>query len=94
MRIVVTGATGLLGKALISELLINGDSVAALTRDVQNAKQNLPLNVDVFHWEPSLGVPPIESLQGSDIVVHLAGESVQGRWTKAKNRPADRSTNE
>ena len=59
MRIVVTGATGLLGKALISQLLINGDSVAALTRDVQNAKQNLPLNVDVFHWEPSLGVPPI-----------------------------------
>ena len=84
MRIVVTGATGLLGKALISQLLINGDSVAALTRDVQNAKQNLPLNVDVFHWEPSLGVPPIESLQGSDIVVHLAGESVQGRWTKTK----------
>ena len=84
MRIVVTGATGLLGKALIFQLLINGNSVAALTRDVQHAKEILPLNVDVFHWEPSAGAPPTESLKGSDVVVHLAGESVKGRWTKAK----------
>ena len=84
MRVVVTGATGLLGKALISQLIINGDSVAVLTRNVQHAKKVLPLNVDVFHWNPSKCMPPMESLQHSDVVVHLAGESVQGRWTKTK----------
>ena len=84
MRIVVTGATGLLGKALVSQLLINGDSVSALTRDVKKAREILPLNVDIFYWEPSAGAPPTESLQGSDVVVHLAGESVQGRWTNQK----------
>ena len=84
MRIVITGATGLLGKALVSLLLANGDSVSALTRDVQSAKEILPLNVDVFYWDPSVGAPPPESLQGSDVIVHLAGESVQGRWSKTK----------
>ena len=58
MRIVITGATGLLGKALVSLLLANGDSVSALTRDVQSAKEILPLNVDVFYWDPSVGAPP------------------------------------
>ena len=84
MRVVVTGATGLLGKALISQLIINGDSVAVLTRNVQHAKNILPLNVDVFHWNPSKCMPPLKSLEQSDAVVHLAGESVQGRWTKTK----------
>ena len=59
MRVVVTGATGLLGKALISQLIINGDSVAVLTRNVQHAKNILPLNVDVFHWNPSKCMPPL-----------------------------------
>ena len=84
MRVVVTGGTGLLGKALISQLVIQGDSVAVLTRDVQNAKKILPLSVDVFHWNSSGCMPPPESLRQSDVVVHLAGESVQGRWTKTK----------
>ena len=48
MRIVVTGATGLLGKALIFQLLISGNSVAALTSDVQHAKEILPQNVGTW----------------------------------------------
>ena len=71
MRIVVSGATGLLGRALISKLVMNGDSVAVLTRNVQKAKEILPLDVDVFHWDPSALVPPSESLEGSRAVVHL-----------------------
>ncbi len=69
---------------MISQLLIDGDSVVVLTRDVQNAKGILPLDVDVFHWDSSEGIPPAESLHESDAVVHLAGESIQGRWTKKK----------
>ena len=84
MRIVVSGATGLLGRALTSKLIENGDSVAVLTRNVQKAKEVLPLGIDVFHWDPSALVPPSESLEGGQAVVHLTGETIQGRWTKTK----------
>ena len=84
MRILVSGGTGLLGQALISQLVADGDSVAVLTRDVQKAKEILPLGVDVFHWDPSALVAPPESLEGSQAVVHLTGETIQGRWTKTK----------
>ena len=84
MRVVVTGATGLIGKTLVSQLVGNGGSVAVLTRNVQKAKDVLPLDVDVFHWSPSSDVPSLESLEGSDAVVHLTGETIQGRWNKTK----------
>ena len=79
MKIVVTGATGLLGKALVEQLTINGDSITVLTRNALKAKQVLPSNIDVFQWDPLSGPPPQESLEGSDAVVHLIGEPIQGR---------------
>ncbi len=87
MRILVTGATGLLGRALISQLALDGESIAVLTRNVQKAKDIFPLNVDVFHWDPYADAPPTESLAESEAVVHLIGETIQGRWdTRKKNR--------
>ena len=78
MNVLVSGATGLIGSALIPELEAGGHSVTRLTRSPRS-------NEDV-RWDPDAGT--IEGdLAGADIVVHLAGESIaEGRWTSEKKR--------
>ncbi len=84
MDILITGATGLVGRALVKALDERGHRVRALTRDPTSARERLPELSAAYAWEPTVGRPPVASLEGVDAVVHLAGESVQGRWTAAK----------
>src|SRR5579875_2776702 len=72
-RVVVTGATGLIGRALIASLRSGGDSVTALSRDRQRALGALGEGVDIQVWS--------DPLAGADAVVHLLGEPVAQRWT-------------
>jgi uncharacterized protein len=82
MRTLVTGATGLIGRALISRL----ESAVVLTRDPEHAKRKLP-TVESHAWSPEAGLPPAVALSGVDVVFNLAGEPVaQGRWTVDKKR--------
>jgi uncharacterized protein len=78
MNVLVSGATGLIGSALIPELEAGGHSVTRLTRS--------PRSDEDVRWDPDAGT--IEGdLAGTDIVVHLAGESIaEGRWTSEKKR--------
>lgn len=75
MRVVVTGITGLIGAALAANLRSDGHEVVGVSRTAG------PGNVV---WDLEEGSLDVESLEGADAVVHLAGESVQGRWTKQK----------
>jgi len=77
MRIVVTGSTGLIGRALIPVLQSQGHSVTRLVRKQTPA-------ADEIAWNPAQGKIPTSELEGFDAVVHLAGESIVGRWTAAK----------
>ncbi|HEY5283931.1 MAG TPA: TIGR01777 family oxidoreductase, partial [Polyangia bacterium] len=82
MRTLVTGATGLIGRALIGRL----DSAVVLTRDPARARVASP-SVTVHAWSPEVGPPPAETFDGADVVFHLAGEPVaEGRWTTDKKR--------
>lgn len=82
MRVFVTGATGLVGRALCVELSRRGDDVVALSRNPQ------PVRERAQRWV--VGDPGREGawcgeIDGSDAVVHLAGESIAGgRWTRAR----------
>ncbi len=76
MLVVVTGSSGLLGSALVAALQAEGNQVIRLVR-------RLPQSADETQWNP-LGAPDPAPFEGADAVVHLAGESVAGRWTKAK----------
>ena len=83
-RVVVTGASGFIGKALVAALLSRGDAVTALSRDPSKAK--IPPGVRVARFDPLDPQPNPEPFEGQDAVVHLAGESVSGRWTAQKKQ--------
>jgi uncharacterized protein len=74
MRILLSGSSGLIGSALASALGVAGHSVVRLVRRKPAANE--------IRWSPSGGIES-EALE-IDGVVHLAGESIAGRWTAAK----------
>jgi uncharacterized protein (TIGR01777 family) len=77
MTIVITGASGFIGRRLMKALSGGNHTIRVLSR---HAGTNLPPGVKLFAWDPVKGQPPEESLEGADAVVHLAGEPVAQRW--------------
>lgn len=80
MKVLVTGASGLIGSALCDSLLRRGDEVVGLSRDPERAKRGKP-SISWQRWEPTLERPPAAAFEGVDGVVHLLGERIDQRWT-------------
>lgn len=80
MIIVVTGASGFIGRRLLKNFTTAGYEIRVLSR---HAGTNLPAGVKLFVWDPLQGPPPEESLRDAGVVVHLAGEPVAQRWSDA-----------
>src|SRR5437868_4569554 len=68
MKIVVSGAHGLVGSALVPAMKVHGHLVQPLPRAVLGSN------------------PSSAALEGAEAVVHLAGESIIGRWTESKKK--------
>lgn len=77
-KVLVSGSSGLIGAALLSALQENGYEVTRLVR----GWSSFPNQV---RWNPTEPIRP-QSLSGFEAVVHLAGESIVGRWTETKKR--------
>lgn len=81
MRVLISGATGLIGQALIKSLEGDGHEVARLVRSKKSA------NAGDIEWHPNQGILDANQIEGFDVVVHLAGESIaSGRWNDEKKR--------
>ena len=89
MRVLVTGATGLIGSAVCDALLARGDEVAGLTRDPASARKTNP-TVSWHAWDPANERPSEAAFEGVDAVVNLIGEEINQRLTdEAKRRIRD-----
>jgi uncharacterized protein len=85
MKILVIGATGLIGRSLCRYLTADGHTVAASSRSISNPKD---LAVTEFHqWDPQSGPLPSAALKEVDAVVNLAGEPIDARrWSDQQKR--------
>jgi len=85
MRVAVTGATGMIGAALVRALVERGDEVTALSRNAERARE--ALHVPAETWaDPKAEQPPLGALRGRDAVVHLLGEVIAQRWSDETKR--------
>jgi uncharacterized protein (TIGR01777 family) len=87
MRVVLTGATGTIGRAVAKELSNRGHGVVALSRDAQRAEARLGSDVEVHAWvKPAQDAPPTQALDRADGVIHLLGEPISQRWSEQAKR--------
>lgn len=84
-RIVITGATGLIGTRLVERLVERGESVVILARDPERARRQTPGAADYLAWSSSMADGEwVTAIDGADAVINLAGSSVATRWTDAQ----------
>src|SRR5438445_1532089 len=77
-RILASGFSGLIGSALLASLTQRGHTVVRLVRGRDSGTGQI-------RWDPMQPLTP-DSISGLDVVIHLAGESIVGRWTDAKKK--------
>lgn len=79
MKILITGATGLIGTELVALLLQNGVTVHYLT--TSKKKIETQPNYHGFYWNPNQGIIDENALMGVGSIIHLAGATISKRWT-------------
>ena len=81
MRTVITGGSGLIGRALTESLVADGHEVVILSRTPERVS-NLPATVRVEHWDGQTAAGWAHLADGAKAIVNLAGENISaGRWT-------------
>ena len=87
MKVMVTGATGFIGKELIKKLHEMGHEIAVLTRNPDSARFRIPVHCEIIAWDPCKNHLPSTALKGVDAVINLAGENIaDGRWSLERKR--------
>jgi uncharacterized protein len=89
MRALISGASGMIGRAVGDALLARGDEVAGLSRDPARARSTNP-TLSWHRWDSANERPPAAAFEGVDAVVNLIGENINQRLTDdAKRRISD-----
>jgi uncharacterized protein (TIGR01777 family) len=87
MKVLLTGATGFIGKKLATRLFQEQHSLVVLSRKAKSVAEALGIPCQVYEWDSLRSKVPDEALKGVDAVIHLAGESIAGaRWSDSKKR--------
>ena len=79
MKVLITGATGLIGTALVHLLKNQGYTVHYFTRS-KDLIEDEP-NCKGFYWNPSMEEIDLGAFEGVTAIIHLAGATVAQRWT-------------
>ncbi|OUC06707.1 epimerase, partial [Litorilinea aerophila] len=91
MRILITGGSGLIGRALCQALIAEDHQVIVLSRQPGRVS-HMPQGVQVVQWDAQSGAGWSSFLEGADAVINLAGESIAaGRWTAERKARIRRS---
>jgi hypothetical protein len=86
MRVLVTGGSGLIGRAVAADLAARGHEVVVLSRDPSRVS-GLPPGVRAERWDGRSGEGWSAQIDGTTAIVHLAGEGIAGgRWTAERKR--------
>ena len=85
MRVLITGATGLVGRELTAALLQKNHQVNFLT--TRASQRNTLADAQGFLWDPSQNNIDSQCFEGVDVIIHLAGTSISIPWT-SKNKKA------
>ncbi len=85
-NIIVTGATGLIGKKLCEKLNKQGANVFVFTRNPENAKKVLPYMREYIKWNPMNISSWIDKINGKDAIINLAGENIMSRRWNEKHK--------
>ena len=86
MRVIITGGTGLIGRALASSLARDGHEVIVLSRD-PSRHTDLPAGVRAVRWDARSAADWGELADGAGAIVNLAGDNIgAGRWTAERKR--------
>lgn len=80
MRILISGATGLVGKILVKQALLEGHKIHFLT--TQKSKLQSIEGAKGFYWNPNTNQIDVSCFDGVDTLIHLAGATVSKLWTK------------
>lgn len=81
MKVLITGATGLVGKKLVKKLLFEKIEINYLSTSKLKLKNKLFYNG--YYWNPNTGQIDNKAFDGVDAIIHLAGANIASRWTTA-----------
>ena len=86
MKIAMSGSSGLVGSRLSESLGADGHAITRIVRDRERARKT-----GFAYWNHERGEVDEKSLEGHDVVIHLAGESLFGIWTRRRKEAIRRS---
>ncbi len=86
MHVLMSGATGLIGKEIGKRLIESGHQITALVRDTDTARKALPFPAALVRWQSGDEISS-DTMKDVDAIINLAGESIAGgRWTSERKK--------
>ena len=85
-NVLVTGGTGFIGSRVCNALHQQSDTVHVLSRNPERAQTKVESARAYYAWNPEAEKLPAEATKGIASVVHLAGETIAGKWNAEKKR--------